>query len=173
MDILSVIGVGVAAFIATNIDDMAVLIVFFAQALLPACQVTFGQYVGFLTLVAISVAGSLISLVVPIWVVGLMGLLPIGIGIKKLLDHENEEEEIEEAKEKLEKRKHWRFLTVAAITIANGGDNIGIYVPIFAASTFGEITAIVIVFMVMVALWCGFAYYLVNHSFLAERITIT
>jgi cadmium resistance protein CadD (predicted permease) len=34
------------------------------------------------------------------------GLLPIGIGIKKLLDHENEEEEIEEAKEKLEKRKH-------------------------------------------------------------------
>jgi cadmium resistance protein CadD (predicted permease) len=24
--------------------------------------------------------------------------------------------------------------------------------------------------MVMVALWCGFAYYLVNHSFLAERI---
>ncbi len=64
MDILSVIGVGVAAFIASNIDDMAVLIVFFAQALLPARQVTFGQYVGFSTLVAISVAGSLISLVV-------------------------------------------------------------------------------------------------------------
>jgi cadmium resistance protein CadD (predicted permease) len=43
---------------------MAVLIVFFAQALLAARQVTFGQYVGFSTLVAISVAGSLISLVV-------------------------------------------------------------------------------------------------------------
>ncbi len=91
-----------------------------------------------------------------------MGLLPIGIGIKKLLDHENEKEKIEEAKEKLEKRKHWQFLTVAAITIANWGDNIGIYVPIFASSTFGEITAIIIAFMVMLALWCGFAYYILS-----------
>ncbi|MEM3160143.1 MAG: cadmium resistance transporter [Nitrososphaera sp.] len=170
MDPLSTIGVGVGAFVATNIDDMAVLVVFFAQALLPARQVTFGQYIGFSVLVAVSVAGSLISLVVPLWVVGLMGLLPIGIGIKKLLDREDEEEEIEEAKERLERRKRWRFLTVAAITIANGGDNIGIYVPIFATTTLGETASIIVVFMVMVALWCGFAYYLVNHSFLAERI---
>ncbi|MEP0824000.1 MAG: cadmium resistance transporter [Nitrososphaera sp.] len=170
MDIPAIIGIGVAAFIATNIDDIVVLIVFFSQALISARQVTFGQYVGFSILVAVSVAGSLVSLVVPVWVVGLMGLLPIGIGIKKLLEKENEEEEIEEAKERLEKRQRWKFLTVAAITIANGGDNIGIYVPIFATSTFSDIAGIVIVFMVMVALWCGFAYYLVNHSFLAERI---
>jgi cadmium resistance protein CadD (predicted permease) len=103
MEVVSIIGVGVAAFIATNIDDMAVLIVFFAQALLPARQVTFGQYVGFSVLVAVSVAGSLVSLVVPLWVVGLMGLLPIGIGIKKLIDRENEEEEIEEARRDLKK----------------------------------------------------------------------
>jgi cadmium resistance transport/sequestration family protein len=168
MDFFSLIGIGVATFVATNIDDIVILIVIFSQALLPTRHVVFGQYVGFSTLVAISVAGSLVSLVVPLWVIGLMGLLPIGIGVKKLLE-KSDGEGIEEAKEKLNQRQHWKFLTVAAITISDGGDNIGIYVPLFASSTFGEIIVIIMVFMVMVALWCGFAYYLANRGFLAER----
>src|SRR5688572_8415726 len=103
MDFFSLIGIGVATFVATNIDDIVILIVIFSQALLPTRQVVFGQYVGFSTLVAISVAGSLVSLVVPLWVIGLMGLLPIGIGVKKLLE-KSDGEGIEEAKEKLNQR---------------------------------------------------------------------
>ena len=57
------------------------------------------------------------------------------------------------------------------VTIANGGDNIGIYTPVFATNN--EVIQLVMfasIFLAMTAIWCGLAYYLVNHSFLAERI---
>jgi cadmium resistance protein CadD (predicted permease) len=48
-------------------------------------------------------------------------------------------------------------LGVAAVTFANGGDNIGVYVPVFATT---GITKYVIVFLVLVAVWCA-----AGHSF--------
>ena len=46
------------------------------------------------------------------------------------------------------------MLTVAAVTLANGGDNIGVYVPVFAATGIGALITYVIVFLPLVAVWC-------------------
>ena len=83
MDFVSLIGVGIAAFAATDIDDLFVLILFFSNPRYQARQIVLGQYLGIGLLVAVGGIGSLITLVVPPIVVGLMGLLPIAIGIKK------------------------------------------------------------------------------------------
>ena len=57
------------------------------------------------------------------------------------------------------------------MTFSNGGDNIGVYTPLFAKyNTTGEITVLVAVFMAMTALWCISAYYLVNHPLVASKI---
>ena len=61
-----------------------------------------GQYLGIGSLIAISALGSLLALVVPSYIIGLMGLVPIAIGIKEFYemrsskDRINEEEEEEE-----------------------------------------------------------------------------
>jgi cadmium resistance protein CadD (predicted permease) len=61
------------------------------------------------------------------WLTGFLGLIPLAIGIKVALSKEETEEgEAEEIVEKLEARKSTQlFWTIALITIASGGDNLG------------------------------------------------
>lgn len=47
------------------------------------------------------------------------------------------------------------ILTVAAVTLANGGDNIGVYVPVFANSGTSGMVAYLVVFLALVAVWCA------------------
>jgi cadmium resistance protein CadD (predicted permease) len=78
MDIIGLIGLGITAFTATNIDDLFVLIMFFSSARnnFSPRQIVLGQYIGMSALTAIGVAGSLVALIVPAYVVGLMGFVP-------------------------------------------------------------------------------------------------
>ena len=86
-DFISLIEIGAAAFVATNIDDIVVMMVFSSSSNnFQAQNIVIGQYLGIGSLIAISSLGSLIALVVPSYVIGLMGLLPIAIGIKELLE---------------------------------------------------------------------------------------
>ena len=56
------------------------------------------------------------------------------------------------------------FLSVAAVTFSNGGDNIGIYTPLFASNNIiGQIDILVVLFLIMTAVWCSIGYYLVNQ----------
>jgi cadmium resistance protein CadD (predicted permease) len=86
IDIISLVAIEVAAFVATNIDDIFVLIILFSSLAYPVRQIVLGQYLGIGSLVAIGVLGSLIALVVPTYVIGLLGIVPIAIGIKKLIE---------------------------------------------------------------------------------------
>ncbi|HEY6950291.1 MAG TPA: hypothetical protein VI146_06745 [Nitrososphaeraceae archaeon] len=74
IDLAGLITIGVSAFIATNIDDIFVLMMFFSFLTFPIRQVILGQFVGIGLLVAIRVFGSFIFLVVPIYVIGLLGI---------------------------------------------------------------------------------------------------
>jgi cadmium resistance protein CadD (predicted permease) len=69
------------------------------------------------------------------------------------------------------KKNNLSFLSVAAMTFSNGGDNIGVYTPLFAKyHAASQITALAVVFMAMTAVWCITAYYLVNHPLVASTI---
>ncbi len=74
--IISLIELGASAFVATNIDDIFILMVFFSSSNFHARSIVIGQYLGIGLLVAISALGSLIALVVPSFIIGLMGLVP-------------------------------------------------------------------------------------------------
>jgi cadmium resistance protein CadD (predicted permease) len=186
-DFVSLIGIGAAAFVATNIDDIVVLIVIFSSSTFPVRDIVIGQYLGIGSLIAISALGSLLALVVPSYIVGLMGLVPIAIGIKELFETRSNKDRIEEERgEEVSKKKllqqhekkigtshhpHFSFLAVAAVTISNGGDNIGIYTPLFASYNSPlEVITLISVFMTMTAVWCAIGYYLVRYPLLEKRI---
>jgi len=177
MDIIGLIGLGITAFAATNIDDIFLLMIFFSSARnsFSPRQIVMGQYIGIGALTAIGVAGSLVALVVPAHVVGLMGFVPIAIGVKRLFGlRKHTEEKDEVPKQALNSSNRAALLsifTVTAVTFSNGGDNIGVFVPLFASnSTATDMITLVAVFMAMTAVLCTVGYYLVNHSFLASRI---
>jgi len=163
---LSIVGLAVVLFASTNVDDLFVLVGFLADPRYETRQVVFGQYLGVATLVAVSLAASLAFIFLAPAFVGLLGVLPIGIGTKKLIDEWRRQGAEEEAL----KARPGSSLAVAAVTIANGGDNIGTYTPVFATSPATEIAILVSVFAVMVAIWLWFSHWLVNHRTLGAPL---
>ena len=88
---------GVTSFAATNIDDIVISMLFFAQV-----NVTFrprhivvGKYLGFTALILASLPGFFGGLIVPKAIIGLLGLVPIAIGISHLVKRGNDENEVQ------------------------------------------------------------------------------
>jgi len=169
--LLALAGMAVVLFASTNVDDVFVLVGFFADRKSHVRAIVIGQYAGIMTLFAVSLAASLLSVKIPRAYVGLLGIIPILLGGKKLFDlyrkHGRTDESI----------KHPSIAagstgatTVALVTMANGGDNIVIYTPLFALRSPYEIAVIALVFVAMIALWCFLAQRMVNHPTLGSPI---
>ena len=175
---LEILALSIGAFIATNIDDLFILIVFFAKRSFPTPQIILGQYVGMGLLLGVSLVGSLIALVIPHNLLGLVGLFPIAIGIKELLDLRNSKNNGNVKDDvkiiNLLHTSRWRsylpFLVVASVTFS-GGEEIGIYTSIFVIyNGLSEIITVFAVVIILTGVWCVIAYYLVNRSFLATQL---
>lgn len=162
MHFLTTIALGVAAFVATNLDDVFLLLVFFADPRLRARDVVLGQYAGIGALVVASLALAIAARAVDPRIVGLLGLAPIALGLRALLRRGGDDDE--DAPHPL---GAW---AVAAVTVANGGDNLGVYVPLFAAHDAAAIATMVAVFVAMVAVWLAAARGLVAHPTLGPPV---
>ncbi len=170
-------GLGIIAFIATNIDDLFILVMFFSNPSFNIKQVVIGQYIGVSLLIAISGVSYFAALIIPSAWIGLMGIFPIIIGLKnlaKLKDNKKPDEDqikpIKEYKGKLLSHINPRTLLVAMVSFANGGDNIGVYVPLFATSNSYQMLFIIIVFLLMIGVWCVIGYHLVNNKIAGKWI---
>lgn len=119
--------------------------------------------------IIISLAGSLIGLLVEQSYMGLLGLIPIFLGAKGILVLLRNEVDVENEKLQTEKGKN-KLLTVAGVTIANGGDNIGIYVPLFATFAWPDKMVMITIFFIMTFLWCFTARYFVKHPYVAKTV---
>lgn len=62
-------------------------------------------------------------------------------------------------------------LTVAAVTLANGGDNIGVYVPVFTTTGAGGLLTYALIFLILVALWCVAGYVLARRPLVARALS--
>ncbi|WHP18852.1 cadmium resistance transporter [Cellulomonas sp. ES6] len=168
---LSTIATAAGLFVATNIDDIVVLTVLFAVAArgtsgLRGWQIVAGQYLGLTALIAVSFLAALGLTIVPDEWVGLLGLIPLAIGVLALVRTLRGQDDDDEAESAL---KAVGLLGVAGITIANGGDNIAIYTPVFRTMSTGDALITIVVFLVLLALWCLFARAIGTN----ERVTET
>jgi cadmium resistance transport/sequestration family protein len=177
-ELLTAISTGMTAFTATNLDDILILLLFFSQvnAVFRRRHIVFGQFLGFTALVLASLPGFFGRLIFPPDWIGMLGLLPIAIGLSRLLNPETDDSEAEAELEQSENSFFSSFLSpqtysVAAVTVANGGDNIGIYVPLFASNTLESLAVILAVFFAMVGVWCYAAYRLIQMRAIADTLT--
>jgi cadmium resistance protein CadD (predicted permease) len=163
------VGAAVLVFASTNLDDLFVLIALFAEARLRASHIVLGQCAGFAVLLGLSLAASRASAWIPGPWFGLLGLVPIVVGLRRLIAMGIPEKP--DARQELRwMGRHVPVLAVGAITVANGGDNLCVYTPLFAASPVPEIIVTSAVFGAMTAAWLGMAHFLVNHRLLSARI---
>lgn len=174
---LSTTGIGVVVFVSTNIDDIFLVAAFFADSRLRNFSVVAGQFLGIGALVLASALAALMALAIPEGWIALLGFVPLFLGMRKLLrlrgdvgrETSNSEEHLVREERKLEPRFHSQILAVAAVTVANGGDNLGVYIPLFATAP-SAIVAYALIFAVMTAIWCALAYSLVNNQVVGGQI---
>ncbi|BCL12781.1 cadmium resistance transporter [Micromonospora sagamiensis] len=135
-------------FAATNVDDIVVLTVLFVAARATGrprrWQIVAGQYAGIAALVAAAVVVAAGLLVVPEPWTGLLGLLPVALGVRALLRRDADEAAAVVG----------GVAGVAGVTIANGADNIAVYVPVFRTLAPAEALVFLLVFVAGVGLWC-------------------
>ncbi|MFB2877063.1 cadmium resistance transporter [Floridanema aerugineum] len=177
---------GIIAFAATNIDDIIILLLLFSQLgeNFRRRNIIIGQYLGFAILLAASLPGYFGGLVVQKEWIGLLGLLPIAIGIKQLIDRNKDDAQVQTVSNDFQQNLPSNSLIafifsifnpktyqVAAITVANGGDNISIYIPLFAGQNLNDLLIILGVFFIMVGVWCGIAYSLTLHRDIAYLLS--
>jgi cadmium resistance protein CadD (predicted permease) len=62
-------------------------------------------------------------------------------------------------------------LAVAAVTVANGGDNIGVYVPVFATAGTGGLVVFAVVILVLVAVWCAAGRFFATRPIIARALS--
>jgi cadmium resistance protein CadD (predicted permease) len=162
--ILSLIGIATAAFISTNIDDFVMLIAIFADPTWRANQIVAGQFAGMIALIAVSLAGSLLAIIVPAGWLGLLGLLPIAIGLDRLLRNRAT---LDRPLATSGDRSGSGFIAVALMTVSNGGDNLSLYIPLFSIHAIGDVGLFCVVFLLLTALWCVIAHAMVRRRHLA------
>lgn len=147
------------AFTVTNIDDFVVLTTFFAQPGRGAGtgRIVAGQYLGIGALVAVSALAAAGLAAVPGRWVGLLGLVPLVLGARGLLA--------------LRHRRPGDPAVpvvrgvggVATLTVANGGDNVAVYIPLLHGAGAADTAVTVVVFAVLVGIWCAAARAVAGH----------
>ncbi|WP_461021684.1 cadmium resistance transporter [Thalassiella azotivora] len=151
MDLLTHVGQAVGLFLVTNIDDIIVLSLFFARGAGvrgTTAKITAGQYLGFGAILTVSVVVSLgAATFLPEAAVAYFGVIPLVLGLFAAWKawHGDDDDDAKLA------GKQVGAWTVAGVTFANGGDNIGVYVPVFVTVGNAAIVAYSIVFLVLIA----------------------
>ncbi len=164
-------------FVATNIDHLALLALWFVHGQNrpgTTARICAGQYVGFGVILAVTIVLSAISgLVIPQEYLRFLGLIPLALGVKAGIGeirerwHSEESEEEDEAEAQL-KGKKVSVGAVALVTMANGGDEVAAYLPVFALSTWWQVALFSAVFLVLAGVLLALARFITGRMGLAE-----
>ena len=158
----------IGLFIVTNIDDIIVLALFFARgAGQPGttARIAVGQYLGFAGILGAAVLVTVgTDAFLPPAVIPYFGLIPLALGLWAALEAWRGDDD-DDAKVAGKNVAVW---TVAGVTFANGGDNIGVYVPVFLSVGPAAVVAYCIVFLGLVAVLVMLAKFVATRPPIAE-----
>ena len=140
----------VVAYAATNIDDILLLTVLLAGASEKRNKtaIVIGQYLGIFLLFAVSIIGALGARILPTEYVGLLGIVPILLGLRALIFFEKDEESGR-------KKENIGIFGMALLAVANGADNLGVYIPLFSGFEIFDFIITAAVFAIMTGVWCA------------------
>ena len=145
---------GAVGFAATNIDDLLLLTYFFGRhsGRKARTRIVAGQCLALGTIIGLSFIGTLATRFFSEERIGLLGILPIVIGVRHFFTHQSDRPPAGDTSVAI---GH-----VTAMIFASGSDSIGVYLPWFAASKAGQLVTLLVSFVAMAALWVVLAIYL-------------
>ena len=154
----------------TAVDLLIILMLFFAKrkSRKDIINIYLGQFLGSVSLILLSLLFAFVLNYIPSKeILGLLGLIPIFLGLKVLLLGDSDGEAI--AKDGLRKDDKNLIFLVAMITFAScGADNIGVFVPYFTTLNLTNLIVTLLTFLVMIYLLVFSAQKLAQVSSVGE-----
>ncbi len=166
-----VIGQAVGLFAVTNVDDLLLLALFFARGAgrrHAARDVVLGQYLGFAAILLVAGAAAFGATFLPERAIPFLGLIPLALGIRAAVQAWRRRRDEDDEPDPGDGGP--RPFEVAAVTFANGGDNLGVYVPVFATAGVGGMTTYVIVFLILVGVWLAAGRFFATRPLIARAL---
>lgn len=154
------------AFVGSNLDDILVLTLFFADARYRRRDIVWGQLLGIGALTALAICGAQGMRLLPERFLPLLGLVPIILGVR-LLFARRDADDSDNIPASTQNRA--AFLAVMLVTMGNGGDNLALYIPLFASFSAAQTLCACALFALFVLLWC-FAAEKIAKSPLVSRL---
>lgn len=142
----------IGAFIGTNIDDFVVLLLLISGMPVDKIgrwQIVTGQYLGFCVLLVVSSFGALALRTISENWVGLLGFVPLALGVRGFIQARRSSDD--ETKTPIIASN---VIKVAVVTVANGGDNISVYVLLFRQLDTSGVVLTVAIFLFSLAVLC-------------------
>lgn len=143
----------VLAFTATNFDNLLILVALYTtvgRAGPARWKLVAGEYFGTAVIVGVSVVIALGLFTIPEGWAGVAGFVPIGLGIKGLVQARHAQADGESPPA----AAVTSLAGVVLLVVGNGADNVIVYAALFRESGAREIVVYVLAFILMVGLWC-------------------
>jgi cadmium resistance protein CadD (predicted permease) len=162
-------GLGAAAFASTNVDGFVLLVALYSRRDLRAGDITLGQLTGLGLLVFASLIAAVGMLAAPGRWTAWLGLGPLALALRTLTAPPSGLTSGANGAGAACRPRPAQVLTVTLLTLAIGGDNLAVYIPLFATSP-AQIPLYVTIFAAMAALWCWLARRLATRASACQRI---
>jgi cadmium resistance protein CadD (predicted permease) len=166
-DSLTIVGITLAAFVSTNLDNLFILVGFLAASKGRTLRVHAGFTLAIIAILLFGVGAANAADFAPARYAGWLGVVPIAMGLHiliRLLRGGNEampETSIDSATS---------VLTVAFVTLANAGDSFAVFLPLFADTEDSFIALIFATGLAATLVWCALAAWLLKHPTLGRAL---
>lgn len=156
---ITVILSGIVSFVSTNIDDLFILLFLFSQTAnyKERLKVVGGQYLGISFLLIVSILGAYGSNIFLIDYLWLLGFLPIILGVRIFVEKQDSNEN--------DLSYHNSLISIIALTVSNGGDNVGVYIPLFTQYNYVELVVMILIYLIMIGILCLVSYLIIKNKY--------
>jgi cadmium resistance protein CadD (predicted permease) len=165
MPIIAIVVAATVAFAAANIGDLFVLLLFFSDRHFRPYQVVIGQYLGVSAIIVLCLGGSTAASFLPHSFIRLLGIMPMAVGVYKLLSRSKDEDKI-----RSKASPTANVLSIAVIAFADCSDDLAVFTPLYARSAALEKALITMAFFILIGVWCALALHLTTHRTLGIQI---
>jgi cadmium resistance protein CadD (predicted permease) len=179
----NIVAAAAGLFAVTNVDDIVVLSLFFGRSAGQhgagqhsagqhgaARRIVAGQYLGFTALLIVAVAAAYGATFLPESAIAYLGLLPLALGLRAAWQAWKDHRNGDRGEQRRDERSGVTALQVASVTFANGSDNIGAYIPVFARTGIAGIAVYAAVFLILVGVWCAAGRFFATRPAVAKVI---
>jgi cadmium resistance protein CadD (predicted permease) len=170
-NLVGIVPIAVGAYFATNMDNFILLAALLARYRRQTVNVVAAYIICMLILGFVGFGVSEIANYVPIRYLGLLGIVPIYIGIVELVRIHRGREKIAVATEISSETNHKVFLTTLISQLGNGADTILIFGILFADSTPAADALIMSTLAAMAIIFVLVAMYAVRHPTISPVIS--